>query len=166
MLKINMAWLQSGPTPQEVRVMLIPSIFAENLFDDWFDFPSTREIDRKLYGKNARHEMKTDVREHDKHYEVDIDLPGFKKEDIKLELQDGYLTVTAAKGIDKDEKDKAGKLIRQERYTGTMQRSFYVGDGLTEKDIGAKLEHGVLSLTIPKQEARKLPEKQVIQIEG
>ena len=144
--------------------MLMPSIFAENLFDDWFDFPSMRDVDRKLYGKNAHREMKTDVREHEDHYEVDIDLPGFKKDEITLELKDGYLTVTAAKGLDKDEKDKAGKLIRQERYAGTMQRSFYVGDSLTEEDIHAKYEDGVLRVDLPKKEARKVPEKKQILI--
>ena len=145
--------------------MLMPSIFAENLFDDWFDFPSFRDVDRKLYGKRADHEMRTDVHEHEDHYEVDIDLPGFKKEEITINLENGYLTVKAARGLDKDEKDKQGKIIRQERYAGSMQRSFYVGDALTEEDIGAKLEHGVLSLNIPKREARKLPEKRTIAIE-
>ena len=110
--------------------------------------------------------MKTDVHEHEDHYEVDIDLPGFKKEDITLELQNGYLTVTASKGLDKDKTTKKGKVIRQERWAGTLQRSFYVGDALTEADIGAKLEHGVLSLNIPKKEEKKLPEKKVIMIEG
>ena len=146
--------------------MLMPSIIAENLFDDWFDFPSFHDVDRKLYGKNAAREMKTDVREHDEHYEVDIDLPGFKKEDINLELQNGYLTVTAAKGFNKDEKDKKGKVIRQERYAGTMQRSFYIGEALTEEDISAKLENGVLCLTIPKKEMKAVPEKKNIMIEG
>ena len=145
--------------------MLMPSIFAENLFDDWFDLPSFRDIDRKLYGKRADHEMRTDVHEHEDHYEVDIDLPGFKKEEITLSLENGYLTVKAARGLDKDEKDKQGRLIRQERYAGSMQRSFYVGEALTEEDIGAKLEHGVLSLNIPKREARKVPEKRTIAIE-
>ncbi|MBQ7184390.1 MAG: Hsp20/alpha crystallin family protein [Clostridia bacterium] len=145
--------------------MLMPSIFAENLFDDWFDFPSFRDVDRKLYGKRADHEMRTDVHEHEDHYEVDIDLPGFKKEEITISLENGYLTVKAARGLDKDEKDKQGRIIRQERYAGSMQRSFYVGDALTEEDIGAKLEHGVLSLNIPKREARKLPEKRTIAIE-
>ena len=110
--------------------------------------------------------MKTDVHEHEDHYEVDIDLPGFKKDEITLELENGYLTVTAAKGLDKDEKTEQGKLIRQERYAGTMQRTFFVGEELTEADIAAKLEHGVLSLNIPKKEARKLPEKRTIMIEG
>ena len=150
--------------------MLMPSIFAENLFDEFFDdFPMPREfrnMDRRLYGKNAAREMKTDVHEHDDHYTVDIDLPGFKKDEINLTLENGYLTVSAAKGLDKDETDKKGKVIRQERYAGSLQRSFYVGDNLTEQDITARFENGVLSLNVPKQEARKLPEKKVIMIEG
>ena len=147
--------------------MLMPSIFGENLFDEFFgDWDrEMRRMDRKLYGRNAAREMKTDVREHEDHYEVDVDLPGFKKDEITLELQNGYLTVTAAKGLDKEETNK-GKVIRKERYAGTLQRSFYVGDSLTEADIGAKLEHGVLSLSIPKMEAKKVPEKKVIMIEG
>ena len=150
--------------------MLMPSIFAENLFDEFFDdFPMPREfrgIDRRLYGKNAAREMKTDVKEHEDHFEVDIDLPGFKKEEITLALENGYLTVGAAKSLDKDETTKQGKVIRQERYAGSLQRSFYVGDNLTEKDITAKFENGVLSLNVPKAEARKLPEKKLIMIEG
>ena len=150
--------------------MLMPSIFAENLFDEFFDdFPMPREfrnIDRRLYGKNAAREMKTDVHEHEDHYEVDIDLPGFKKDEITLTLENGYLTVGASKGVDKDETNEKGKLIRQERYAGALQRSFYVGDALTEQDITARLENGVLSLNIPKAEARKVPEKKVIMIEG
>ena len=153
--------------------MLLPSVFRENLFDDWFNFPDFREFDRdfdrterKLYGKHADRVMKTDVHEHDDHYEVDIDLPGFSKDEINLELKDGYLTVSAAKGVDKDETTKKGRVIRQERYAGALQRSFYVGDALTEADIGAKLEHGVLSLNIPKKEEKKLPEKRTIMIEG
>ena len=148
--------------------MLLPSIFGENLFDDWFDFPSfpeLRNIDRKLYGRHAAHEMKTDVREHEDHFEVDVDLPGFKKDEIQLSLENGYLTITAAKGVEKDE-EKKGKLIRQERWAGTLQRSFYVGEILEETDIGARFENGVLSLNIPKKEEKKLPEKKVIMIEG
>ena len=148
---------------------MLPSIFRENLFDDWFDFPSFpefRDVDRKLYGRHANHEMKTDVHEHEDHYEVDIDLPGFKKEEINLELENGYLTVHAAKKLEQDKTDKAGKVIRQERFSGAMQRSFYVGEAITEEDIGAKFENGVLSLNIPKKDARKLPEKKIIQIEG
>ena len=147
--------------------MLMPSIFGENLFDEFFgDLDRrTRDMDRRLYGKNAAREMKTDVREHGDHYEVDIDLPGFKKEEITLELQNGYLTVTAAKGLDKDETTKKGKVIRRERYSGAMQRSFYVGDGVEETDVKAKYENGVLKLSIPKKEHKKLPEHHNIAIE-
>ena len=109
---------------------------------------------------------KTDVHEHEDHYEVDIDLPGFAKDEITIELKDGYLTVSAAKGLDKDENDKKGKLIRQERYAGAMQRSFYVGEELTEEDVKASFKHGVLSLSIPKKEAKAVPEKKTIMIEG
>ena len=114
--------------------MLMPSIFGENLFDDdWMDFPFDR-FDREfwgkknpLYGKNAKNMMKTDIREHDAGYELDIDLPGFKKDEINVDLENGYLTISAAKGLDKDEQNKKGKYIRRERYAGAMQRSFYVG---------------------------------------
>ncbi|MBR6321434.1 MAG: Hsp20/alpha crystallin family protein [Lachnospiraceae bacterium] len=149
--------------------MLLPSIFGEDYFDDWFDFPDFRNIDRaerKLYGRHADRMMKMDVHEAEDHYEVDIDLPGFKKDEITLELNNGYLTVQAAKGLDQDENDKKGKLIRQERYAGAMQRSFYVGDQLKEEDIKASFKHGVLNLQIPKQEAPKIPEKKTIMIEG
>ena len=148
--------------------MLLPSIFGEKLLDDWMDFPRMDfgDIDRKLYGKRAAQVMKTDVHEHDDKYELDIDLPGFKKDEIKLSLENGYLSVSAAKGLDKEEKDKKGKLIRQERYAGAMQRSFYVGDAVKQEDVKAKFEDGVLKLSIPKNEAEKLPEKQYIAIEG
>ena len=147
--------------------MLYPSIFGENLFDDFFRFPDFgRDVEKKLYGKHAAQVMKTDVHEHDDHYEIVIDLPGFKKDQINLELQNGYLTVSAAKGLDKDEKTEKGKLIRQERYAGAMQRSFYVGENLTEEDIKAGFKHGVLSLQIPKKEAPQVPEKKTIMIEG
>ncbi|MBE5863653.1 MAG: Hsp20/alpha crystallin family protein [Lachnospiraceae bacterium] len=151
--------------------MLYPSIFNESIFDDLmdFDFPAFKgfgDVDKKLYGKHAAQMMKTDVHEHEDKYEVDIDLPGFKKDEITLNLENGYLTVTAAKGLDKDEKDKKGKLIRQERYAGSMQRSFFVGENLTEEDVKAKFEDGVLKLCIPKKEAPKLPEKKTIMIEG
>ena len=148
--------------------MLLPSIFGENLLDDWMDFPRMDfgDIDRKLYGKRAAQVMKTDVHEHDDKYELDIDLPGFKKDEIKLSLENGYLSVSASKGLDKEEKDKKGKLIRQERYAGSMQRSFYVGDTITHDDIKAKFEDGVLKLNIPKKEEKKLPEKKTIMIEG
>ena len=154
--------------------MLLPSIFGENLLDDWMmdfprmDFPRADfgNIDRKLYGKHAANVMKTDVHEHDEGYEVDIDLPGFKKDEIKLDLENGYLSVSAAKGVEKDGKDKKGRIIRQERYSGAMQRSFFVGDAITEEDIKAKFEDGVLKLDIPKKDAPKVPEKKTIMIEG
>ena len=151
--------------------MLYPSIFSENLFDDLMDFHFPTfggfdDIDRKLYGKHASQIMKTDVHEHEDKYEVDIDLPGFKKDEIKLHLEKGYLTVSAEKGLDKEEKDDKGKLIRQERYSGAMKRSFYLGENITEEDVKAKFEDGVLRLTVPKKETQPLPEKKTIMIEG
>jgi len=147
---------------------MLPSIFGDSLFDEWFDLPfrELQNFDRKLYGRRAAHEMKTDVHEHEDHYEVDIDLPGFKKEDIQLKLENGVLTVNAAKSVEKEENDQKGKLIRQERYSGALQRSFYVGEELTEEDIGAKFEDGVLKLTVARRDQKKLPEKKYIQIEG
>ena len=136
--------------------MLMPSIFGENLFnDDWMDF-GFPEVDKTLYGKHANNVMKTDVKETDTGYEVDIDLPGFKKDEINAQLDNGYLTISAAKGLDKDEKDKKGKYIRKERYAGAMSRSFYVGEGITQEDIKAKYEDGILRLSVPKKEANHL----------
>ena len=146
--------------------MLMPSIFGENLFnDDWMDF-GFPEVDKALYGKHAGHVMKTDVKETDAGYEVDIDLPGFKKEEISAKLDDGYLTISASKGLDKDEKNKEGKYIRKERYAGAMSRSFYVGGDVTEEDIKAKYEDGILRLSIPKKEAKAVENKKYIAIEG
>ena len=150
--------------------MLMPRLFTENLFDDWFDdFELEREmnsLNRKLYGKHAGKEMLTDVREHEDHYEVEIDLPGFKKDEIKLELNEGYLTITASKGVDEEEKNKQGRIVRQERYSGVMQRTYYVGDQMKAEDIKARYEDGVLKLEIPKVEEKKLPEEHTIMIEG
>ena len=127
--------------------MLMPSIFGENLFDDdWMDFPFEREFwgrQNPAYTKNTKNLMKTDIREHDAGYELDIDLPGFKKDEIKAELENGYLTISATKGTSNDEQDKKGKYIRRERYAGTMQRSFYVGEDVTQEDIKAKFEDGI-----------------------
>ncbi len=146
--------------------MLIPSIFGENLFnDDWMDF-GFPEVDKALYGKHANNVMKTDVKETDTGYEVDIDLPGFKKDEINAQLDNGYLTISAAKGLDKDEKDKKGKYIRKERYAGAMSRSFYVGEGITQEDIKAKYEDGILRLSVPKKEAKAVENKKYIAIEG
>ena len=154
--------------------MLRPSIFGESLFDDWMDdFPFGKEFEKEmfpekspLYGKHAKNMMKTDIREHDEGYEVDIDLPGFKKDEISIELENGYLTVSAAKGLDKDEEDKKGKYIRKERYAGAMQRSFYVGENLTDEDIKAKYENGILRLSVPKKPAKAVEAKKTIAIEG
>ncbi|MEE3472807.1 MAG: Hsp20/alpha crystallin family protein, partial [Butyrivibrio hungatei] len=123
-------------------------------------------MEKKLYGRRAGRMMKTDVREKDDDYEVEIDLPGFKKEEITVELNDGYLTINAAKGLDKDENDKKGKLIRQERYAGSMTRSFYIGENVQKEDIEANYRHGVLKLSIPKKAMEKVPEKNLIAIEG
>lgn len=152
--------------------MLMPSVFGENLFDDWMD--SFDNFDRyffgkknPLYGKHAKNLMKTDVKETDDSYEVDIDLPGFKKDEINATLEDGYLTISAAKGLDKDEKDKKGKYIRKERYAGAMSRSFYVGDGVTQNEVKAKYENGILKLSIPKKAEKKAVEDDKhIAIEG
>jgi HSP20 family molecular chaperone IbpA len=151
--------------------MLMPKLFERDLFDDWFDeFGMQKEIDamnRKLYGRRATRQMLTDIKEHEDHYDVQIDLPGFRKEDISVELNDGYLTITAAKGHDQEEKNKAGKIIRQERYAGEMSRSFYVGDELSSEDIHAKYEGGVLTLKVPKkQEQQELEHPERIMIEG
>ena len=150
--------------------MLMPSIFGENLFDDdWMDFPFERNFwGRKnpLYGKNAKNLMKTDIREHDEGYELDVDLPGFKKDEITIDLENGYLTISAAKGLDKDGQDKKGKYIRKERYAGAVQRSFYVGDAVTEEDVKAKFEDGILKLSIPKKDAKAVETKKTIAIEG
>ena len=146
--------------------MLMPSIFGENLFnDDWmnFGFP---EVDKALYGKHAGNVMKTDVKETETGYEVDIDLPGFKKDEINAKLDNGYLTISAAKGLDKDEQDKNGKYIRRERYAGSMSRSFYVGEGVTQDDIKAKYEDGILRLVVPKKDNKAVENNRYIAIEG
>ena len=146
--------------------MLMPSIFGENLFnDDWMDF-GFPEVDKALYGKHAGNVMKTDVKETDTGYEVDIDLPGFKKDEITARLENGYLTISAAKGLDKDEQDKNGKYIRRERYAGSMSRSFYVGDGVTQDDIKAKYEDGILRLAVPKKDNKAVEANRYISIEG
>ena len=148
--------------------MLMSGIFGENLFDDWMGFPMRElaNVDRRLYGKNASHIMKTDVKETDGTYELEVDLPGFKKDEINVKLEDGYMTISATKGLDTEKKDKHGKIIRQERYVGSMQRSFYVGDGVKAEDVKAKFEDGVLKLSIPKKEFKALPGNNTIAIEG
>ena len=146
--------------------MLMPSIFGESLFDDFMDDFAFPDIDKKLYGKHASHIMKTDVKEKDNTYEVDIDLPGFKKDEIQIQLENGYITVSAAKGLDKDEKDKDGKYIRRERYAGNVSRSFYVGDKVQKEDIHPKFENGILSFTVPKEQNTVEENSHYIAIEG
>ena len=149
--------------------MLMPSIFNDNVFDDFFEFPFYDDkAEKKLYGHHAANLMKTDIQEHDDGYTLEMDLPGFKKDEIKVELNNGYMTISAAKGLDEDEKDKkSGKYSRRERYTGSCQRSFYVGEDVTEEDIKAEFKHGILKLFIPKKEAKPAVEqKKYVSIEG
>lgn len=153
--------------------MMMPSIFGEDLFDEFMDgFPfyddsDMKKLEKKLYGHHAKNLMKTDIKEDDTSYELEMDLPGFKKEEVKVSLKDGYLTIAAAKGLNQDEKEKeTGKYIRKERYAGACERSFYVGENLTEEDIKAKFKHGILTLTIPKKEAKAVEENNYIAIEG
>ena len=152
---------------------MLPSIFSTNLFDDFFGFPfyydnrAEDKAEKKLYGHHAANLMKTDIKELDNGYELEIDLPGFKKDEIKAELNNGYMTISAAKGLDEDEQDKkTGKYIRRERYAGACQRSYYVGEGITEEDIKASFEHGILTLFVPKKEAKPaVEEKKYISIQ-
>lgn len=154
--------------------MLMPSIFGEDMFDDFMrDFPffddrTGNRIEKKLYGNHAKNLMKTDIKETENGYELEMDLPGFKKDEVTTELKDGYLTISAAKGLDQDEQEKeTGKYIRRERYAGACQRSFYVGEEITEEDIKGEFKHGILKLLIPKKEAKPQVEtKKYISIEG
>ena len=149
--------------------MLRPSIFNDNLFDDFFEFPFFDDrAERKLYGHNAKNIMKTDIKEHKDGYELEIDLPGFHKDEIQAELKDGYLNISAAKQLNQDEKEKeSGKYIRRERYSGPCQRSFYVGDEITQEDIKAEFKHGILKLFVPKKEAKpEVEQRKFVSIEG
>ena len=153
--------------------MLMPSIFGENMFDEFFrdpffDSKDMKKLEKKLYGRRGKNLMKTDIREADTGYELEIDLPGFRKDEIRASLRDGYLTISAAKGLDKDEQENtSGRYIRQERYAGACERSFYVGEDMTEDDIKGEFKHGILRLSISKKEAKPLAEeKKYISIEG
>ena len=153
--------------------MLMPSIFGENLFDDFFgDFPfyyddrAMKDTEKKLYGRRASHIMKTDIKETDKGYELVVDLPGFKKDEIKIKLENGTLTINAAKGLDKDEKNKEGKYVRRERYAGSMSRSFYVGEHVTAEQVHPKYENGILTFEIPKNKEPIEEKEKFIAIEG
>ena len=154
--------------------MLMPSIFGEDLFDNFMnDFSFYNDapfenVEKKLYGHHAKNVMKTDIKETDEGYELEIDLPGSAKDEVKVSLDNGYMTVSAAKGLDKDEQEKkSGKYIRRERYAGACERSFYVGDEITEEDVKGEFKHGMLKLFIPKKEAKPAVEqKKYISIEG
>ena len=146
--------------------MLLPSIFGESLFDDLFDFEKEmNRMSRAMYGKQGRNLMTPDVRETDNSYELDIDLPGFKKDEINVQLDNGYLSISAAKGLDKDEEKKNSKYIRRERYAGAMSRTFYVGDNLTQQDIKAKFENGILKISVPKKDVQQVAQNNHIAIE-
>ena len=147
--------------------MMMPSIFGENLFDDFmndFRLPAFPDVDKELYGKHAKNLMKTDIREKEDGYEMAVDLPGFNKDEIKVEIKDGYMTVSANKDLDKDEADKKGRVIRSERYVGTCSRTFYVGD-IKPEDVKAKYESGVLNIVLPKEEQKELPTASTVTIE-
>ena len=154
--------------------MLMPSIFGEDLFDNFmndfsfYNYAPFENVEKKLYGHHAKNVMKTDIKETDEGYELEIDLPGFAKDEVKVSLDNGYMTVSAAKGLDKDEQEKkSGKYIRRERYAGACERSFYVGDEITEEDVKGEFKHGMLKLFIPKKEAKPAVEqKKYISIEG
>lgn len=146
---------------------MLPSIFGENLFDDFFDNSFEKGLlgtHNPLYGKHAKNLMKTDIKETNCGYEVFVDLPGFKKDEINVEVNDGYLTVNASKDLNKEEKGENGRYIRQERYSGACSRSFYIGD-VTPEEVKAKFECGVLTLTVPRKESRELPASRKVAIE-
>ena len=140
--------------------MLMPSVFGKDLFDDFFDFPffddkESDKLEKKLYGHRSKNLMKTDVQETENGYVLEMDLPGFSKDEVKASLKVRYLTIRAEKGLDKEEKDeKTAKYIRRERYAGSCERSFYVGD-VNEADIKGEFKHGILKLTIPKEQPKK-----------
>ena len=154
--------------------MLMPSILGEDLFDNFMkDFPffddnTESNVEKKLYGRRGKNLMKTDIKETEGGYELEMDLPGFTKDEIKVSLENGYMTISAAKGLDKDEQDKkSGRYIRKERYAGSCERSFYVGEDITEEDIKGEFKHGILKLFVPKKEAKPAVEqKKYVSIEG
>ena len=144
---------------------MVPSIYGENMFDDFFD-NSFFGGHSPLFCKHERNLMKTDIHETDdaKAYRFAVELPGFQKDEISVELQNGYLTIQAAKGLDRDQKDQEGRYIRQERCTGSCARSFYVGENLKPTDVAAKFENGILELKLPKAD-KQIPEKPTTLIE-
>ena len=156
--------------------MLMPTIFGENMFDDFFNdfnFPVYNDragqgLEKKLYGRHSKNLMKTDIKETDSAYELVMDLPGFTKDEVKVSLENGYLTISAAKGLDEDEQNKeSGRYIRKERYAGACERSFYVGENVEQSDLRAQFQHGILKITVPKKEAKpQVEQSKYVQIEG
>lgn len=146
-------------------MMMMPSLFGNSLFDEWMDFPF-----ESSFNKTAKREtnlMRTDVKEQEGAYELEMELPGYKKEDVTAQLKDGYLTIQASKNTTNDEKDAQGNYIRRERYTGQCSRSFYVGEEVKQEDIKARFEDGILKLVVPKVEHKKpIEENKFIAIEG
>lgn len=145
------------------------TFFGDSWFNDpWFDDRDIQKAQKKLYGHNEKKLMLTDIKESDKGYELEMDLPGFKKEEIKASIENGYLIISAEKGLEKDEKESEGKkYICRERYTGSCQRAFYVGDDIEKDDIKASFKHGILHLDIPKKQPKpQVEENKFISIEG
>ena len=146
-------------------MMMMPSLFGNSLFDEWMDFPFESGLTKGT--KRETSLMRTDVKEKDGAYELEMELPGYKKEDVTAQLKDGYLTVQASRNAVNDEKDEQGNYIRRERYTGQCSRSFFVGEGVKQEDIHAKFENGILKLVVPKEEERRqVEENKFIAIEG
>lgn len=145
--------------------MMMPSIYNNGLFDDFFD-GFFAEPARKAPEKRRFDLMKTDIKELDDAFELDIDMPGCKKEDVKAQILDGYLVISASTNTENEEKDEEGKYIRRERYSGSMSRRYYVGENIEQDDIQAKFEDGILKITVPKEEPKKDPEPKYITIEG
>ncbi len=141
--------------------MLMPSIFGENLFDDFMD-----DFMMNRGARSVLNVMKTDIKETDDSYELKIEMPGYRKEDVKAQLKDGYLTISAETDNSSEEKNEEGKYIRRERYTGAVSRSFFVGKDLTEEDIKARFENGILHIALPKEAPKKIEENKYIAIEG
>ena len=146
--------------------MLMPTIFGERLFDNFMDDFGFPTVSRSVAGRNTTNQMRTDIKETENEYQLDIELPGFKKEDVKAQLKDGYLTVSVSTEKNEEEKDEEGCFIRKERYSGSMSRSFYVGEEVHESDIKAKFEDGILKLAFPKEQPKKVEEPKYISIEG
>ena len=148
--------------------MILPGVFGEKLFDDVFGDAFTLlpafAKSSLVFGSNVKNLMKTDIREPDNSSELDVGLLGFKKEEVKIELDNGYLTISAARTADNEEKDKKGQFIRRERYSGEYSRSFYIGENVEPKDVSAKFENGILQIAFPKSPELKRPENKLVPI--